>query len=138
MCESPQNEQQRNEAVEVLTEKMLRNMGFTKGQEVSVRDLSGGGLETKYWIQGIEIEISEVGSTTGDNQYLKLADLPLTELLNRSPFTVGTVLTFDHLESCCTPKVTKTFTVIGFKVSVCDYRLRPNSFDPKFLKDVSA
>ncbi len=149
MSESPENAQLMYNAVEKLTQKMLGKMGFTKGQEVSWYDSSSGGEQMNFWIHGIELEVSEIGSTTGLNYSVSLEHLPLAELLNKchentdEPIAVGTDLSFDALETTSDyrirpRKLTKRGTVVGIKVVVYDNRLRHSSFDPQFLKTVKS
>ena len=142
MSEPTKNTQERYNA---LTEKMLSKMGFIVGQKLTWDDSSGGGEHMNFWIYGIELEISEEGSTSEYKYSVKLEDIPLVELLNKlhenmdTPIEVGTALTFDALESNedyrLTRKITKRGTVVGIRVVVHDYRLRPSSFDPQFLKN---
>lgn len=144
MSQFPGNSKEKFEAVEELTGKMLKKMGFMGGvgQEVFV---SSGGETENFWIHGIELEIAEEGSTTGINYFVKLEDLPLPELLNKmheksaTPFAEGTVLAFEasvpSSDYRIPPgKVTKRGTVVGIKVVVHDTRLRGATFDPQFLK----
>ena len=147
MSQFPGNSKQKFDAVEELTGKMLKNLGFMGGvgQEVFV---SSGGETENFWIHGIELEIAEEGSTTGINYFVKLEDLPLPELLNKAneksatPFAEGTVLTFEATVPSSDyrippGKVTKSGKVVGIKVVVYDPRLRGATFDPKFLKTLT-
>jgi len=132
-------------AVNELTGKMLSQMGFTQGQEISWYEPSGGGEQMNFWVYGVELEMVETGSTTPYT--VKLEDLPLDELLNKShenaAITVGTALSFDVSEPSGDYRIrprrlTKRGTVVGIKVVVNDYRLRTSSFDPAFLKTQSS
>jgi hypothetical protein len=143
MSESPENAQKRvvENAVKL---KMLSKMGFTEGQEISWYEPSGGGEQMTFWVQGIELEISEDGTSTGLTYSVNLGDLPLVELLNKSnenpdsPFEVGTAVNFEVSESSGDYRIRsrkfKSGTVVGIKVATYDNRLRPSSFDPQFLK----
>jgi len=144
MSQFPGNSKKKYDAVEELTGKMLKKMGFMGGvgQEVFANDFNG---VENFWIHGIELEVAEEGSTTGFNYLVNLEDLPLEELLNKvnektaTPFAEGTVLTFDASvpsgDYRIPPgKVKKRGTVVGIKVVVHDPRLRGASFDPQFLK----
>lgn len=145
MDESPENVKLRYDAVQTLTTKMLSKMDLTQGQEISWYEPSGGGEQMTFWVHGIELEMSEDGSKSGVTYSIKLEDLPLAELLNKShensdsvPIKVGTELSFEVSESSGDYRIRsrkfKKGTVVGIKVVTHDNRLRPSSFDPKFLK----
>jgi len=131
------NEQSRQHAIHLLSEKILKTTGFSREQSVSW-DKRGEKATGHVW-EG-SLEVREEGSPPGSEYPLRLDDLPLVELLNKSqeetfPFPVGTVLTCEINKPPPQEKKTIKRVVTALLVTVVDFRLRPYYLLPHELQE---
>ena len=133
-------------AIEVLSEKIFKEVGFSRGQQVSWDNRGDRESGTVY---DVKLEVREEGAPVGTEFSVSLGDLPLVELLNKaheetnSPFPVGTVVTLSVSVPASNYRIppgkrTIRCVVTGLLVGAVDYRLRGYDFLPHELTVESA